>query len=187
MVFRVGSIVQHAALGAMMAHCTHRRHAVRVPRAADRGAGANPTRGTDGLGRTHDIHAGAVLSLHRLHGLDDRSTTARADKASVLLAIVGSVNIPIIYFSVRVNSLYPRIDFSRRCRLQMAPDMVIAMVAMIFACWAYTIAVSLICVRAYHPRSRTREHVWKGSRSMNWALFFSWADAARLSGVVWRV
>jgi heme exporter protein C len=95
-----------------------------------------------------------------MEAIDD---TRRADKAGALLAIVGSVNIPIIYFSVKWwNSLHQGSTFSPGAGSKMAPDMVIAMVTMIFACWAYSIAVSLIRVRAI-IREREPEHVWKGS------------------------
>jgi heme exporter protein C len=72
----------------------------------------------------------------------------RGDKALSLLAIVGSVNIPIIYFSVNWwNSLHQGATFSAKGS-KMAPEMLYAMLAMVFACWAYSIAVALVRCRA---------------------------------------
>ena len=72
----------------------------------------------------------------------------RADKASALLAIVGSVNVPIIYFSVQWwNTLHQgsTIKFSgTSMHVAMQQAMFIALVA----CWLYAIAVILARVRS---------------------------------------
>ena len=80
------------------------------------------------------------------HAIDDKR---RADKAGALLAIVGSVNIPIIYFSVKWwNSLHQGSSVSPTMAPKMASIMLAGMLIMTLACWMYTIAVSLVRVRA---------------------------------------
>ena len=73
----------------------------------------------------------------------------RADKAGALLAIVGSVNIPIIYFSVKWwNSLHQGSSVSPGMAPKMASIMLTGMLVMTIACWMYSIAVALVRVRA---------------------------------------
>lgn len=73
----------------------------------------------------------------------------RADRASALLALVGAINVPIIYFSVRWwNTLHQGSSVSVTAAPKMAETMLMAMLVMVFACWAYTIAVSLYRVRS---------------------------------------
>lgn len=73
----------------------------------------------------------------------------RADRASALLAIVGVVNVPIIYFSVRWwNTLHQGATVSLTAAPKMAQTMLAAMLIMSFAAWFYTIAVSLHRVRS---------------------------------------
>ena len=79
------------------------------------------------------------ISLHA--SIDD---PRRADRAGALLAIVGSVNVPIIYFSVKWwNTLHQgsTIKFSGT---SMHIAMQQAMYSMIAACWLYAIAVTLM-------------------------------------------
>lgn len=83
------------------------------------------------------------IALHA--AIDD---PRRADKASALLAIVGSVNVPIIYFSVKWwNTLHQgaTIKFSGT---SMHVAMQHATLAVLLACWMYAIAVSLARVRS---------------------------------------
>ncbi|WP_280156110.1 heme ABC transporter permease CcmC [Piscinibacter sp. XHJ-5] len=73
----------------------------------------------------------------------------RADKAGALLAIVGAVNIPIIYFSVRWwNTLHQGATISMTAAPKMASTMLTAMLLMTFAFWAYAFAVVFMRVRA---------------------------------------
>jgi heme exporter protein C len=73
----------------------------------------------------------------------------RADKAGALLVIVGSVNVPIIYFSVNWwNTLHQGASVSVSGGNKMAMTMLLAMLIMALACWMYSIAVSLCRVRA---------------------------------------
>ena len=72
----------------------------------------------------------------------------RADKAAALLAIVGSVNVPIIYFSVKWwNTLHQgsTIKFSGT---SMQITMQHTLLIMTIACWCYAIAVVLARVRS---------------------------------------
>ena len=71
----------------------------------------------------------------------------RADKAGAILALVGVVNVPIIYFSVRWwNTLHQGASVSVG-KSAMAQTMLIAMLLMALAFWMYSIAVSLGRVR----------------------------------------
>jgi heme exporter protein C len=72
----------------------------------------------------------------------------RADKAGAVLALVGAVNIPIIYFSVQWwNTLHQGSSISMTKAPSMAMTMLLGMLVMAFASWAYTIAVTLMRVR----------------------------------------
>ncbi len=86
--------------------------------------------------------------------------TRRADRAGALLAIVGSVNVPIIYFSVKWwNTLHQGASVSLTKAPSMAKTMLLAMLIMTFAFWAYAIAVSLVRLRCI-VRERERQAVW---------------------------
>ncbi len=72
----------------------------------------------------------------------------RGDKASAILALVGVVNVPIIYFSVQWwNTLHQGASVSFTKSPSMASSMLIGMLVMALAFWMYSIAVSLIRVR----------------------------------------
>jgi len=71
----------------------------------------------------------------------------RADKAGALLALVGVVNVPIIYFSVRWwNTLHQGASVSTKGS-SMATTMLWGMLLLALAFWMYTIAVALMRVR----------------------------------------
>lgn len=73
----------------------------------------------------------------------------RADKAGALLAIVGVVNVPIIYFSVRWwSTLHQGASISMTAAPKMAATMLQAMLLMTFAFWAYAFAVVFTRARA---------------------------------------
>ncbi len=73
----------------------------------------------------------------------------RADKAGAVLALVGVVNIPIIYFSVKWwNTLHQGASVSLTKSPSMAQTMLWGMLLMALAFWMYSIAVSLTRVRA---------------------------------------
>jgi heme exporter protein C len=72
----------------------------------------------------------------------------RADRAGALLAIVGVVNVPIIYFSVQWwNTLHQGASVSLTRAPSMAATMLAGMLLMALAFWAYSIAASLTRVR----------------------------------------
>jgi heme exporter protein C len=78
--------------------------------------------------------------------IDDRR---RADRAGAVLAIVGVVNIPIIYYSVKWwNTLHQGASVSFSKAPSMAATMLTAMLLMALCFWAYSIAVALTRVRA---------------------------------------
>jgi heme exporter protein C len=72
----------------------------------------------------------------------------RSDKAGALLALVGVVNVPIIYFSVRWwNTLHQGATVSLTKSPSMAQTMLWGMLLMALAFWMYAIAASLGRVR----------------------------------------
>ena len=73
----------------------------------------------------------------------------RADQAGALLAVVGSVNVPIIYFSVKWwNTLHQGASVSLTAAPKMATTMLTAMLIMTLAFWAYAFAVTFTRARA---------------------------------------
>jgi heme exporter protein C len=84
----------------------------------------------------------------------------RGDKAAALLAIVGVVNVPIIYFSVRWwNTLHQGATISMTAAPKMAQTMLLAMLVMTFAFWAYAFAVVFTRARAM-ALERERDSDW---------------------------
>ena len=72
----------------------------------------------------------------------------RADKACAVLALVGAVNVPIIYFSVQWwNTLHQGASVSLTSSPTMAATMLTGMLLMVVAFWMYAIAVALARVR----------------------------------------
>ncbi len=83
----------------------------------------------------------------------------RADKAAGVLALVGVVNVPIIYFSVQWwNTLHQGASI-RPGGATMAAPMLAAMLVMVFAFWMYSIAAVLARVRAV-LLERERRSAW---------------------------
>ncbi|MEO7107569.1 MAG: heme ABC transporter permease CcmC [Rhodoferax sp.] len=73
----------------------------------------------------------------------------RADKAGAVLALVGVVNVPIIYFSVKWwNTLHQGSSVSMTKSPSMAMTMLWGMLLMALCLWMYSIAVALMRVRA---------------------------------------
>jgi heme exporter protein C len=73
----------------------------------------------------------------------------RADKAGAILALVGVVNVPIIYFSVKWwNTLHQGASVSLTKAPSMAAIMLWGMLIMALAFWMYSIALALTRVRA---------------------------------------
>jgi heme exporter protein C len=73
----------------------------------------------------------------------------RADKAGALVALVGVVNVPIIYFSVQWwNTLHQGASVSLTKSPSMAKTMLLGMLIMALAFWMYSIAAVLMRVRA---------------------------------------
>ena len=72
----------------------------------------------------------------------------RAERACAVLALVGTVNLPVIYFSVRWwNTLHQGASVSLTAAPSMAHTMLAGMLLMALACWMYAIAVALVRVR----------------------------------------
>lgn len=84
----------------------------------------------------------------------------RADRAGAVLALVGVVNVPIIYFSVQWwNTLHQGASVSLTRSPSMATTMLWGMLLMALAAWMYSIAVCLARVRLI-IREREREMTW---------------------------
>ena len=84
------------------------------------------------------------MALHA--AIDD---PRRADRAGALLSLVGVVNVPIIYFSVKWwNTLHQGASVSLTKSPSMASTMLWGMLIMALAFWAYTIAVALMRARS---------------------------------------
>lgn len=83
------------------------------------------------------------IALHS--SIDD---PRRADRASALLAIIGSVNVPIIYFSVQWWNTLHQGATVKLTGTSMHIAMQQGMYTMIMAVWLYAITVSLMRVRS---------------------------------------
>ncbi|MEO8434977.1 MAG: heme ABC transporter permease CcmC [Pyrinomonadaceae bacterium] len=82
--------------------------------------------------------------------------TRRADRAGALLAVVGVINVPIIYFSVQWwNTLHQGATIRLLGKPSIRGSMVAAMLIILAACWLYSIAVILMRLRCI---IREREH-----------------------------
>jgi len=86
----------------------------------------------------------------------------RADKAGAVIALVGVVNVPIIYFSVKWwNTLHQGASVSLTRSPSMASTMLIGMLLMALAVWMYSIAASLLRARCI-ILERERNSEWIG-------------------------
>ena len=89
--------------------------------------------------------------------IDDKR---RSDRASAVLAIVGVVNVPIIYFSVKWwNTLHQGSSINIDKSSTMAPIMLKGMQIMMVAFWLYSVAVIL---------TRARREIEDRERSAAW-------------------
>ncbi len=74
--------------------------------------------------------------------------TRRSDRAGALIAIVGAINVPIIYFSVKWwNTLHQGASVSLTKASSMAEIMLWSMLLMALAFWLYTLALVFYRVR----------------------------------------
>jgi len=71
----------------------------------------------------------------------------RADRAGAILALVGVVNVPIIYFSVKWWNTLHQGSSVNLAKSSMATTMLWGMLLCALACWMYAIAVALMRVR----------------------------------------
>jgi len=87
------------------------------------------------------------LGYMALHAAIDEPR--RGDRASAVLALVGVINVPIIYFSVQWwNTLHQGASVSLTRAPSMATTMLTGMLLMALAFWMYSIAAALARVRA---------------------------------------
>jgi heme exporter protein C len=72
----------------------------------------------------------------------------RADRAGAVLALLGAVNVPIIYFSVQWwNTLHQGSSINLMAAPTMAATMLAGMLVMALAAWMYSIAATLARLR----------------------------------------
>ena len=84
----------------------------------------------------------------------------RADRAGAILALVGVVNVPIIYFSVQWwNTLHQGASVSLTRAPAMAATMLLGMLLMALSAWMYSIATALARVRTI-ILERERDAEW---------------------------
>ena len=89
------------------------------------------------------LYAG-YLALTR--AIDD---PRRRDQAGALVALVGVINVPIIYFSVKWwNTLHQGASISMTRAPSMAQTMLWSLLLVTLACWAYAIGMALYRVRS---------------------------------------
>ncbi len=92
-----------------------------------------------------------------VEAIDD---TRRADNAGALVALIGAVNVPIIYFSVYWwNTLHQGATISATAAPKMASTMLTAMLLMTLAFWSYAFAVVF---------TRTRAIILERERQADW-------------------
>ncbi|MGB9130139.1 MAG: heme ABC transporter permease [Thiobacillus sp.] len=85
----------------------------------------------------------------------------RSDRAGALLNLVGVINVPIIYFSVKWwNTLHQGSSVSLTRAPSMAQTMLWGMLIMALAAWVYTLAVALV---------RARTLILERERRTEWA------------------
>ncbi len=100
------------------------------------------------------LYAG-FLALHA--AIDD---PRRADRAAAVLALVGVVNVPVIYFSVTWwNTLHQGASVSFSKAPSMATPMLMGMLVMALALWMYCTAVALARLRSL-MLERERHAAW---------------------------
>ncbi len=91
----------------------------------------------------------------------------RADHAGALLALVGVINVPVIYFSVRWwNTLHQGASISMTAAPKMASTMLTSMLLMTLAFWAYAFAVVFMRARAI-AIERESDHDWVMALTLN--------------------
>lgn len=87
----------------------------------------------------------------------------RADRAGAIIALVGAINVPVIYFSVQWwNTLHQGASVSLTRAPSMATTMLAGMLIMALAAWAYTFAVAFWRVRSL-ILERERHTDWVGA------------------------
>ncbi|MEO8856252.1 MAG: heme ABC transporter permease CcmC [Burkholderiaceae bacterium] len=95
------------------------------------------------------------MSLHA--SIDD---DRRADRSAALLALVGVVNVPIIYFSVQWwNTLHQGASVSLSSSPSMVAVMLLGMLLLALGFWMYSIAVALVRLRTI-ILERERHAAW---------------------------
>ncbi|HWH83555.1 MAG TPA: heme ABC transporter permease CcmC [Burkholderiaceae bacterium] len=107
------------------------------------------------------------IGLMLLHGAipDPR----RADRAGALLALVGVVNVPVIYFSVQWwNTLHQGASISLTRAPTMAHTMLAGLLLMTASAWLYAIAVALTRARRLLAE-RSREAAVPAMATVRWA------------------
>jgi heme exporter protein C len=88
----------------------------------------------------------------------------RADRAGAVIAVVGVVNVPIIYFSVQWwNTLHQGATIRVAGETTMPGSMLTPMLIMVAGCWVYAIAVVLVRLRQLIQRRESIDGGLHGS------------------------
>ncbi|MEI7531781.1 MAG: heme ABC transporter permease CcmC [Betaproteobacteria bacterium] len=96
------------------------------------------------------------LSLYS--SIEDKN---RADKASALLALIGVINVPVIYFSVKWwNTLHQGATITMTKAPSMATPMLLALLLTTIGCWLYCFAIIF---------SRTQSYILERDAHSHWA------------------
>jgi heme exporter protein C len=86
--------------------------------------------------------------------------TDRADSAGAIVLLAGVVNVPIIYFSVQWwSTLHQGASIRMDAAPSMTNAMLLGMLLMTFACWAYTLAVALVRTRCLIQERASQEQI----------------------------
>jgi heme exporter protein C len=84
----------------------------------------------------------------------------RADRAGALVAVVGAVNVPLIYFSLRWwSTLHPGATSTPRPAPSIADGTLLGVALMTLAFWSWSFAIGFVRVRAI-VLERERETEW---------------------------
>ncbi|HNA30496.1 MAG TPA: cytochrome c biogenesis protein CcsA, partial [Thiobacillaceae bacterium] len=84
----------------------------------------------------------------------------RGDRSGALLTLIGAINVPIIYFSVKWwNTLHQGASINLMQAPTMAKTMLIGMLVMAIAAWFYSLAVAF---------SRVRDIILERERQSEW-------------------
>ena len=141
-----------------------------------------------GVGCPADVGTDSAVSVYRDHLVCARrlTTCAAPIARDAVFALVGVVNVPIIYFSVRWwNTLHQGASVSMTASPKMAATMVTAMLVMTLGFWMYSFAVTLARVRCVIAERERRNR--RGARMPRFRKWRRRADAVGSPTEFWAM